>query len=194
MDTFTLDVAPFTTMTDQQFFELCQHHPHYRFERTASGALIIMSPAGGETSRRNLSLSGQLYQWNKQYKLGVAFDSSGGFKLPKGGDRSPDASWLAQARWDELTPQQREKFLPLCPDFVIELKSPSDSISTLREKMQEYIANGAQLGFLLNPSPKQVEIYRPNQSPEILQNPKSVSADPILPGFVLDLTDIFETP
>jgi Uma2 family endonuclease len=194
MDTFTLDVAPFTTMTDQQFFELCQHHPHYRFERTASGALIIMSPAGGETSRRNLSLSGQLYQWNKQYKLGVAFDSSGGFKLPRGGDRSPDASWLAQARWDELTPQQREKFLPLCPDFVIELKSPSDSISTLREKMQEYIANGAQLGFLLNPSPKQVEIYRPNQSPEILQNPKSVSADPILPGFVLDLTDIFETP
>lgn len=194
MDTFTLDVAPFTTMTDEQFFELCQHHPHYRFERAVSGALIIMSPAGGETSRRNLSLSGQLYQWNKQYKLGVAFDSSGGFKLPNGADRSPDASWLAQARWDALTPQQREKFLPLCPDFVIELKSPSDSISTLREKMQEYIVNGAQVGFLLNPSPKQVEIYRPNQAPEILQSPKSVSADPILPGFVLDLTDIFDTP
>jgi Uma2 family endonuclease len=192
MDTFTLDVAPFTTMTDEQFFELCQHHPHYRFERTASGALIIMSPAGGETSRRNSDATMQLGVWNKKYKLGVTFDSSGGFKLPKGGDRSPDASWLAQARWDALTPQQREKFLPLCPDFVIELKSPSDSISTLREKMQEYIANGAQLGFLLNPSPKQVEIYRPNQSPEILQNPKSVSADPILPGFVLDLTDIFD--
>jgi Uma2 family endonuclease len=194
MDTFTLDVAPFTTMTDEQFFELCQHHCDYRFERTASGALIIMSPAGGETSRRNSDATMQLGVWNKKYKLGVVFDSSGGFKLPKGGDRSPDASWVAQARWDALTPQQREKFLPLCPDFVIELKSPSDSISTLREKMQEYIFNGAQLGFLLNPLPKQVEIYRPNQSPEILQNPKSVSADPILPGFVLDLTDIFETP
>ena len=194
MDTFTLDVAPFTTMTDEQFFELCQHHSNYRFERTASGALIIMSPAGGETSRRNSDATMQLGMWNKKYKLGVAFDSSGGFKLPKGGDRSPDASWVAQARWDALTPQQREKFLPLCPDFVIELKSPSDSISTLREKMQEYMANGAQLGFLLNPSPRQVEIYRPNQPPEVLQNPRSVSADPILPGFILDLTDIFDSP
>jgi Uma2 family endonuclease len=177
MDTFTLDIAPFIQMTDEQFFELCQHHRDYRFERTASGALIIMSPAGGETSRRNSDATMQ---------LGVTFDSSGGFKLPNGADRSPDASWVAQARWDALTPQQREKFLPLCPDFVIEL--------TLREKMQEYMDNGAKLGWLLNPSPKQVEIYRPDQAPEILQSPKSLSADPILPGFVLDLTDIFDTP
>jgi Uma2 family endonuclease len=194
MDTFTLDVAPFIQMTDDQYFELCQHHRDYRFERTASGALIIMSPAGGETSRRNSDATMQLGVWNKKYKLGVAFDSSGGFKLPNGADRSPDASWVAQARWDALTPQQREKFLPLCPDFVIELKSPSDSLSTLREKMQEYMDNGAKLGWLLNPPPKQVEIYRPNQAPEILQSPKSLSADPILPGFILDLTDIFDTP
>lgn len=193
MDTFTLDIAPFITMTDEQFFELCQHHRDYRFERTAAGALIIMSPAGGETSRRNSDATMQLALWNKKHKLGIAFDSSGGFKLPKGGDRSPDASWVAQAKWDALTPQQREKFLPLCPDFVIELKSPSDSLATLREKMQEYIANGTQLGWLLNPSLKQAEIYRPNRTPELLQNPKELSADPILPGFVLDPNDILDT-
>jgi Uma2 family endonuclease len=191
MDTFTLDIAPFTEMTDDQFFDLCQHHRDYRFERSALGALIIMSPAGGESSRRNSDATMQLASWNKKTKLGVAFDSSGGFKLPKGGDRSPDASWITLDRWNALTPQQREKFLPLCPDFVIELRSPSDSISTLRDKMQEYMANGTQLGWLIDPQTKQVEIYRPNQPPEILYAPKQVSGETILPGFTLDLTDIF---
>ncbi|MGB8703238.1 MAG: Uma2 family endonuclease [Thermosynechococcaceae cyanobacterium] len=192
MDTFTLDIAPFIEMTDDQFFDLCQHHRDYRFERTASGALIIMPPTGGETSRRNLSLSGQLYQWNQSRNLGVAFDSSGGFKLPNGADRSPDASWVLKQRWDDLTPQQRKKFLPLCPDFVLELRSPSDAIAELRQKMQEYIANGARLGWLLDPQTQQVEIFRPDQAPEILRSPKSLSGDPVLPGFVLDLTDIFD--
>jgi Uma2 family endonuclease len=190
MDAFTLDIAPFVTMTDDQFYELCQHHRDYCFERTASGALIIMSPAGGETSRRNSLIAMRLGLWNERCRLGVVFDSSGGFKLPNSADRSPDASWILKARWDALTAQQRERFLPLCPDFVIELRSPSDSLATLRDKMQEYIDNGTQLAWLLNPSSNQAEIYRPSQSPEILQSPTSLSADPTLPGFVLDLTDI----
>jgi Uma2 family endonuclease len=194
MDTFTLDIASIVDLNDEQFFELCQRHRDYRFERTASGAIIIMSPAGGETSRRNADVTMQLHQWNKTHRLGIVFDSSGGFKLPNGADRSPDAAWVALKRWNGLTSQQREKFLPLCPDFVIELKSPSDSLKTLREKMQEYIDNGAQLGWLLNPQKKQVEVYRPNQAPETLPSPTTLSGDPILPGFTLDLSDIFDSP
>jgi Uma2 family endonuclease len=194
MDTFTLDIASIVDLNDEQFFELCQRHRDYRFERTASGAIIIMSPAGGETSRRNSLIAMRLGLWNAKYKLGIVLDSSGGFKLPNGADRSPDAAWVALKRWNGLTSQQREKFLPLCPDFVIELKSPSDSLKTLREKMQEYIDNGAQLGWLLNPQTKQAEVYRPNQAPETLPLPTTLSGDPILPGFTLDLSDIFDSP
>ncbi|WP_404790738.1 Uma2 family endonuclease [Altericista sp. CCNU0014] len=178
-------------MTDDQFFELCQHHRDYRFERTASGAIIIMTPAGGETSRRNLDLSSQLAVWNKKYKLGVAFDSSGGFKLPNGAERSPDTSWVAKDRWEALTLEQRAKFPPLCPDFVIELRSPSDTLSKLQQKMQEYIQNGARLGWLIDPQTQRVEIYRPGQPPEVALSPKTLSGENILPGFVLDLSEVF---
>ncbi|MGB3264809.1 MAG: Uma2 family endonuclease [Microcoleus sp.] len=177
-------------LTDEQFFQLCQNNRDYQFERTASGELIIMSPTGSETSKRNIDLSYQLRAWSRQNNLGVAFDSSGGFKLPNGADRSPDASWVKKERWDALTPEQKDSFAPLCPDFVVELRSKTDSLKKLQEKMQEYIDNGARLGWLIDRQNRRVEIYRPGQSVEILQNPATVSGEDVLPGFVLDLAEI----
>lgn len=190
MDTITLELNPFIALTDEQFFQLCQHHSDYRFERTASGALIVMSPTGGETSKRNLEIALQLGMWNKQTKLGVAFDSSGGFKLPNGAERSPDAAWVKKERWNALTPEQRQKFPPLSPDFVVELCSPSDSLKKTQEKMQEYMDNQARLGWLIDPQSKRVEIYRQGQDVEVLNAPKTLSGEVILPGFVLDLVEI----
>uniref|UniRef100_UPI0030D721CC Uma2 family endonuclease n=2 Tax=Oscillatoriales TaxID=1150 RepID=UPI0030D721CC len=177
-------------LTDEQFFQLCQNNRDYQFERTASGELIIMPPTGSETSKRNIDLSYQLQAWSRQNNLGVAFDSSGGFKLPNGADRSPDASWVKKERWDALTPEQKDSFAPLCPDFVVELRSKTDSLKKLQEKMQEYIDNGARLGWLIDRQNRRVEIYRPGQSVEILQNPATVSGEDVLPGFVLDLAEI----
>ncbi|KYC35680.1 hypothetical protein WA1_07685 [Scytonema hofmannii PCC 7110] len=187
-------------LTDEQFFQLCQNNRDLRFERTAKGELIIMSPTGGETSvrpwrkpypaYRNADLTYQLRGWNRQSDLGKSFDSSGGFKLPNGADRSPDASWIKIERWEALTPEEREKFLPLCPDFVVELRSPSDSLEKLQAKMQEYIDNGARLGWLIDPKRKVVEIYRPNQTVEVVQSPTTLSGEDVLPGFVLDLSPI----
>ncbi len=190
MDTFTLNLSPIIEITDEQFFQLCQNHQDYQFERTAKGELIIMSPTGGETGKSNIDLTGQLWLWNKQNKLGVAFDSSTGFQLPNGADRSPDAAWLKQERWDNLTTEQREKFIPLCPDFVVELRSKSDSLTKLQEKMQEYLENGIKLGWLIDRKNQQVEIYRPNKVVEIIKNPTTLSGENILPGFVLYLSDI----
>jgi Uma2 family endonuclease len=191
MEAIALDLSPFIKLTDEQFFQLCQNHRDYRFERTALGELIIMPPTGGETGKSNFELSVQLGIWNKQNNLGVAFDSSTAFKLPNGADRSPDASWVRKDRWDALTPKQREKFPPLCPDFVVELRSPSDSLKTLREKMQEYMDNQARLGWLLDRPNKRVEIYRQGRDVEILQSPTTLSGEDVLPGFVLDLSEIF---
>lgn len=129
--------------------------------------------------------------WNRQNNLGKAFDSSTGFKLPNGATRSPDASWVRIERWDALTPQQRKKFLPLCPDFVVELVSESDDVEDTQAKMGEYLANGLRLGWLINPQTKQVEIYRPHQSVEILQSPTSLSGEDVLPGFIFNLQPIF---
>ncbi|MBT9315970.1 Uma2 family endonuclease [Leptothoe spongobia] len=178
-------------LTDEQFLQLCQKNHELKFERTASGELIIMAPTGGETGRRNVKLTTQLDLWNTRTNLGEVFDSSTGFKLPNGADRSPDAAWVKRSRWDALTPAQREKFVPLCPDFVVELMSPSDSLERTRQKMEEYRDNGARLGWLLHRKQRQVEIYRPNQSPEILDNPQSLSDEEVLPGFVLNLTLIW---
>ena len=178
-------------LSDEQFFDLCQKNRDFKFERTASGVLVIMSPTGGETSNRNIELSYQLQAWSRQNNLGKAFDSSGGFKLPNGADRSPDASWIESERWDSLTSEQREKFIPLCPDFVVELRSASDRLKTLQDKMKEYRDNGAKLGWLIDPKNKQIEIYRPNQEVEIKENPQSLSGENVLPGFVLDLTVIW---
>jgi Uma2 family endonuclease len=177
-------------LTDEQFFQLCQKNRDLRFERTAKGELIIMSPTGGETSNRNFDLAVQLGNWNKQTNLGKGFDSSGGFKLPNGSDRAPDLAWIPRQRWDALTREQRQKFLPLCPDFAVELRSPSDSLTDLREKMQEYIDNGTRLGWLIDPQNKRVEIYRAGRDVEILQNPETLSGEDVLPGFVLDIKDI----
>ncbi len=157
-------------LTDEQFFQMCQQNRDYQFERTATGELLIMPPTGGDTSNRNGRLTQQLFNWTDTNELGIAFDSNGGFKLPNGADRSPDASWVKIKRWNALTPEQQVKFAPICPDFVVELRSPSDSLKDLQEKMQEYIANGAQLGWLIDRKNQRVEIYRPGKDVEILDN------------------------
>jgi Uma2 family endonuclease len=177
-------------LTDEQFFELCQKNRDYRFERSSKGELIIMPPTGGETSNRNARLTQRLMNWADTNELGIAFDSNGGFKLPNGADRAPDASWIKIERWNALTSEQRQKFLPLCPDFVVELRSPTDSLKTTQEKMQEYIDNGARLGWLIDQKNQRVEIYRQGQDVEILQSPASLSGENVLPGFVLDLKGI----
>lgn len=179
-------------VTDEQFLEVCQKHEDLQFERNTNGGLIIMSPTGGLTSDRNADLIYQLKAWNRKYKLGKVFDSSGGFKLPSGANRSPDTSFITQEKWDNLTPQQKEKFLPLCPDFVVELRSASDKLKKIQAKMQEYMENGARLGWLIDPIREVVEIYRPHQETEILESPETVSGEDVLPDFVLDLAEIFE--
>ncbi|MDP8934147.1 MAG: Uma2 family endonuclease, partial [Cyanobacteriota bacterium] len=162
-----------------------------RLERTATGELIVMPRTGSDTGNRNLDISGQLWLWNRQTKLGVVFDSSTGFQLPNGADRSPDASWVKLERWQTLTPKEQEGFAPLCPDFVVELRSKSDNMEPLREKMREYIANGSHLGWLIDRKNQKVEIYRQNRDVEILDNPTTLSGEDVLPGFVLDLTDVW---
>jgi Uma2 family endonuclease len=192
METATMP-TPFEVtieLTDEQFFQLCQNNRDLRFERNASGDLIIMPPTGSETGNRNIKLSTQLEIWSSQNNLGLAFDSSTGFKLPNGANRSPDAAWVKKERWEALTTEEKEKFAPLCPDFVVELRSKTDSLEKLQGKMQEYIANGTKLGFLLDRQNQRVEIYRPNQAVEILSSPASLSGEDILPGFVLDLKNI----
>ena len=177
-------------LTDEQFFQLCQNNRDLRFERTANGELIIMSPTGSETGRRNSGLNFQLTAWNIQNNSGVVFDSSSGFKLPDGSDISPDSAWVRRDRWDALTPEQKEKFAPICPDFVVELRSASDSLEKLRAKMKVYIKNGAKLGWLLDRKNRQVEISRPDRDVEIIYSPATLSGEDVLPGFVLDLSDI----
>jgi Uma2 family endonuclease len=162
-----------------------------KLERNANGELIVMPPTGGETGKRNVKLTTQLDLWNEETELGEVFDSSTGFTLPNKADRSPDASWVEKSRWSALTPEQREKFIPLCPDFVIELVSPSDSLKKTQEKMQEYMENGCRLGWLINRKKREVEIYRPGQDVEILQSPQTISGEDVLPGFVLNLQKIW---
>lgn len=183
---------PVITMDDDQFFQFCQLNRDLRIERTATGKVIIMSPAGGETGSRNLTLSMLLGLWTKKNKRGVAFDSSTGFILPNGAIRSPDGAWVLRERLASLTPRQKQKFLPLCPDFVIELRSPTDEVADLQGKMVEYMANGAQLGWLLIPETQDVYIYRPDTAPEHLSNPTQISGEPIATGFILDLADIWD--
>ena len=178
-------------VTHEQFIELALANRNLQLERTATGELIVMPPTGSDTGKRNFDIAGQLWLWNRQNKLGVAFDSSTGFYLPNGSDRSPDVAWIRQDRWDALSTEQQETFAPICPDFVLELRSKNDSIEKLRAKMREYIDNGARLAWLIDQKNKQVEIYRPNQDVEVLNNPVSLSGDDVLPGFVLDLTEVW---
>ena len=189
---YTIALKDAISMTDEQFYQLCRNNPDLKFERNAKGDLIIMPPTGGGTGRRNANFTADLIIWNRQTNLGVVFDSSTGFKLPNGADRSPDVAWVKQDRWDALTPEQQEKFLPLCPDFVIELLSPSDTLRDIQAKMQEYIDNGASLGWLIVPKTRRVEIYRPGQPVEVLESPTSLSGEAVLPGFMLQLTSIWQ--
>ena len=182
---------PVLQLTDDQFYELCQLNRELRIERTAQGELLIMPPAGWETSEYNAEICMQLRQWAKREGTGTTTDSSGGFILPNTAVRSPDAAWIRHDRLATLTAEQRRKFLPLCPDFVLELRSPTDSLSVLQDKMQEYMDNGAQLGWLIDPVRRQVFIYRPDLPVEQLEKPDSVSGEPLLPGFRLDLREIW---
>lgn len=187
MTAFTIDLSSITSLTNEQFDRLCTANPELKFERTPTGELVIMSPTGGETGKRNVELAADFVFWNRQTKLGVVFDSSTCFRLPQGGDRSPDVSWVEQSRWDALTPEQQRKFPPICPDFVLELLSPTDNLKTTQAKMQEYLASGIRLGWLINPQDRQVEIYRPQQSVEVLQAPAVLSGESVLPKFTLNL-------
>jgi Uma2 family endonuclease len=174
-------------ITDEQFYQLCAANRELKLERTAKGDLIIMPPTGGITGNRNFKLAQQLANWADTDGTGIGFDSSTCFKLPKGGERSPDAAWISLEKWNLLTPEQQEKFPPICPDFIIELRSPSDSLKPLQEKMQEYMDNGCRLGWLINRQNRQVEIYRQGQEKQTLENPPTLSGEDVLPGFVLNL-------
>jgi Uma2 family endonuclease len=191
MEALTVDFKSVIELTDEQFYQLCSSNPDVRFERNATGELIIMPPVGGESSNRNASLTAQIWVWNEQEKLGISFDSSCGFKLPNGAERSPDASWVKLSRWNALTSEQQTRFLPLSPDFVIELLSPSDSLKVTQKKMEEYQSNGVSLGWLINRKLRQVEIYRIGKEVEILDNPSNLSGEDVLVGFILNLDVIW---
>jgi Uma2 family endonuclease len=191
MTTFTVNLKPALDLTDEQFWQICAANRDLKFERSAAGELIIMPPTGGTTGNRNGRLNQQIFNWSDVDDTGIAFDSSTGFKLPNGADRSPDAAWVGKERWDALTTEQQERFVPLCPDFVVEILSPSDSLKATQAKMREYMENGSQLGLLINRKLKQVEIYRPDQSVEVLDNPQTVSGEPLLRGFNLKIESIW---
>ncbi len=186
MTALILNLEPVVALTHEQFYQLCHLNRDVRLERTAEGQLIVMPPTGWESGKRNADLTTELNLWNRQLRLGVVFDSSTGFALPNGADRSPDAAWVRRERIAALNPDPA-KFLPLAPDFVVELRSSSDRLKTLQQKLQEYIEAGVCLGWLINPPDQQVEIYRPQQAVEVLQSPTMLSGEDVLPGFVLDL-------
>lgn len=177
---------------DEAFYEFCRANDEWRIERTAEGDIIIMPPTGGKTGIRNFKLIGQFFMWVEVDGTGEGFDSSTIFALPNGAQRSPDLAWIRNERWQSLTKEQQEKFPPLCPDFVAELRSRTDRLETLQAKMQEYIDNGAQLGWLVDPVERRVHIYRPDAPVEILDNPQSVSGAPLLAGFALDMQSLWD--
>jgi Uma2 family endonuclease len=179
-------------MTVERFIEICQINPDLRMERSKQGDLIMMSPVGGETGQRNARLVIAFGVWSQQDNDGFVFDSSTGFILPNGAIRSPDVAWVRRSRLESLTPEEKQKFLPLCPDFVIELRSPSDRLVDLQEKMEEYAENGAQLGWLIDPVERQVLVYRPQQAVQQLLNPFEMSGDPELAGFALRMEEIWQ--
>jgi Uma2 family endonuclease len=187
----TLKLEPVIYLSAEQFTQLCFANPDAKLELTGARELVVMSPTGGESGIRNSWLTAQVTVWAKLDGTGVAFDSSTMFKLPSGAFRSPDASWIESSRWESLTDQQRLGFPPIAPDFVVELRSPSDSPKDLRDKMQEYLDNGVRLGWLIDPMSKVVEIYRIGQPVEVLTNPTQLRGENVLPGFVLNLDGIF---
>lgn len=188
----SLQLGSALRLSDAELYELCAGNPELRIERTAEGNLIVMTPAGGASGHRNLEIAAALAVWSRRDGTGVGFDSSAGFLLPNGAMRAPDAAWVLRSRLEPLSTEAKERFLPLCPDFVIELKSPSDRLSDLQAKMEEYRANGARLGWLVDPQERQVHVYRPGRAVEVLRDPAKVLGDPELPGFVLDLEPVWK--
>ncbi|MBD0393408.1 Uma2 family endonuclease [Microcoleus sp. B5-D4] len=186
-----LQMSPAIDMTDEQFFAFCQQNRDYRIERNATGEITIMPPTGSETGNRNFDLIVQLGIWTRQNGTGIGFDSSAGFTLPNGAMKSSDAAWIKLEKWQTLTPEQQQKFAPICPDFIIELRSPSDNLQPLKDKLQEYIDNGVSLGWLIDRKNRKVYIYRPNSEVECLDNPATLSGESILPEFVLQLSTIW---
>lgn len=186
---FIVDVH--SVLTGDTFDQLCRDNPDLRMELTAKGELILMSPTGSKTGLINFEIARLFGNWVAADGTGVAFDSSTLFRLPNGARRSPDVSWIKRERWDALTESQQEDFAPLCPDFVIELRSRSDDLPPLGEKMLEYLANGALMAWMIDPLKQRVFIYRPNRETEVIENPDNVLGDPELPGFVLDMKEIW---
>jgi Uma2 family endonuclease len=189
-DSLMLNVKS-VNLTDEQFYRLCGDNPELRFELTAQKELLIMSPTGSKTGWRNAKITHRLATWSEQDGTGVYFDSSAGFTLPNGAKRSPDGAWVRREVWEALTDEQQDRYAPICPDFAIELRSPTDTLSDLQEKLKEYIENGTQLGWLFDPKNKRAYIYRPNQPPELLEDSSSMSGDPVLPRFVFDPREIW---
>ncbi|MBC8142966.1 MAG: Uma2 family endonuclease [Armatimonadetes bacterium] len=177
--------------TDDEFFDLCRINKKWRMEQNADGEVVIMEPAGWEGSTMNTEITRQTANWSETDGTGEVAESSAGFKLPNGATRSPDASWVKQSRTDLLTDEQRTKFLPLCPDFAIELTSPSDSLEETKDKMQEYLDNGLRLGILIHPPTREVWVYRPDTAPAHYTDPDTVSCEPEMPGFILNTQKIF---
>jgi Uma2 family endonuclease len=194
METLTLNLPSTVALTDEQFYQLCIANEEWRLEVTPEGELIIMPPTGGESGIRNSSLNLRVGVWNEQTQLGKVFDSSTVFQLPNGSKRSPDVSWVLRERWEALSAEDKRRFPPLCPDFVIELRSATDSLETLRSKMRDYQSNNCRLGWLIDPQTPLVEIYRLSQNVEIINfsfdQPPTLSGEDVLPGFLLDLTPI----
>jgi len=178
-------------MTEEQFYEFCLANRDLRIERNSSGEVIVMPPAFSDTGNRNFNIAVQLGSWAERDGTGLGFDSSAGFTLPNGATRSPDAAWIKLVRWNQLTEKQKASFAPICPDFVIELRSASDTISSLQTKMAEYLANGTILGWLIDRKNRQAYIYRPDQEPVILNDPQRVNGNPELPGFELVMAKIW---
>ena len=187
MNTVVLNLEPIIHLSDEQFYQLCMVNRDLNLELNTTGGLIIVPPVGGESGNQEADLITDLNIWNRQTKLGKVFSSSTIFKLSNGAQRSPDAAWVKLERWQGLSLEQRKKFPPLTPDFVIELRSESDRLKPLQDKMQEYLENGVRLGWLINPQDKQVEIYRQNQQVEVIQIPAVLSGEDVLPGFELQL-------
>ncbi len=178
-------------LTDERFFRLCQDNRDLRLEMTAEGELIVMGPTSSDTGRRNARLNQRLANWTEQDGSGECFDSSAGFTLPNGAKVSPDASWVRKERYAALSAEERERFAPLCPDFVVELRSKTDNLKALQRKLAEYVEQGAQLGWLIDPAAQRVYVYRPGAAVECLEDPETVAGDPILPGFILSPREIW---
>jgi len=190
-DPIILRLEPAIELTEEQFYLFATQNDELRIEQNSQGELEIIVPVGSGGSSRNSSLNGQLYVWNTQHRLGKLFDSSGGFHFINKATRAPDAAWISLTRWNQLTPHEQEIFSPICPEFIIELRSRTDRVKNLQAKMEEYLTNGMQLGWFIDPLQRRVHIYRAGQPAQVLDNPETVIGDPVLPGFALNLGEIW---